>query len=99
MKSPTANQAMEILREMRQITGGNSPIQQKLEQIIEVIARIMSADAANCYVAVDDYTLELFASYGFSSGVAHKVYMRYGEGLVGEVAQNNRSLADRKSVV
>jgi hypothetical protein len=39
MKSPTANQAMEILREMRQITGGNSPIQQKLEQIIEVIRK------------------------------------------------------------
>ena len=93
MKSPAVNQAMEILREMRQITGGNYPIQEKLEQIVALIARKMSADAANCYVAVDDYTLELFASYGFNAGVSHKVYMRYGEGLVGEVAQNNHSLA------
>lgn len=93
MQSPAVNQAMEILREMRQITGGQASVQEKLEQIVALIAVKMSADAANCYVAVDDYTLELFASYGFKPGVAHKVYMRFGEGLVGEVAQNNRSLA------
>lgn len=93
MQSPAVNQAMEILREMRQITGGQASVQEKLEQIVALIAVKMSADAANCYVAVDDYTLELFASYGFNPGVAHKVYMRFGEGLVGEVAQNNRSLA------
>lgn len=89
MQSPAVNQAMEILREMRQITGGQASVQEKLEQIVALIAVKMSADAANCYVAVDDYTLELFASYGFKPGVAHKVYMRFGEGLVGEVAQNN----------
>lgn len=93
MQSPAVNQAMEILREMRQITGGQASVQEKLEQIVALIAVKMSADAANCYVAVDDYTLELFASYGFKPGVAHKVYMRFGKGLVGEVAQNNRSLA------
>ena len=93
MQSPAVNQAMEILREMRQITGGQASVQEKLEQIVALIAVKMSADAANCYVAVDDYTLELFASYGFNPCVAHKGYMRFGEGLVGEVAQNNRSLA------
>ncbi len=93
MQSPAVNQAMEILREMRQITGGQASIQEKLEQIVALIANKMSADAANCYVAIDDYTLELFASYGFNRGVAHKIYLRFSEGLVGEVAQNNRSLA------
>lgn len=93
MQSPAVNQAMDILKMLRQITGGQDPIQTKLEKIIALIAERMHADGANCYVAVDDYTLELFASYGFNLGVAHKVYMRFGEGLVGEVAQNNRSLA------
>ena len=93
MQSPSVNQAMEILREMRQTTGGQASVQEKLEQIVALIANKMSADAANCYVAIDDYTLELFASYGFNSGVAHKIYLRFSEGLVGEVAQNNRSLA------
>lgn len=93
MQSPAVNQAMDILKLMRQVTEGNDPVQAKLEKIIALIAERMQADAANCYVAVDDYTLELFASYGFNPNVAHKVYMRFGEGLVGEVAQNNRSIA------
>ena len=57
MQSPAVNQAMEILREMRQITGGQASVQEKLEQIVALIAFKMSADAANCYVAVDDYSL------------------------------------------
>ena len=51
MQSPAVNQAMEILREMRQITGGQASVQEKLEQIVALIAVKMSADAANCYVA------------------------------------------------
>ena len=82
MQSPAVNQAMEVLREIRQITEGQAPVREKLEQIVALIAAKMSADAANCYVAVNDYTLDLFASYGFNPGVAHKVCMCFGEGLV-----------------
>ena len=38
MQSPSVNQAMEILREMRQITGGQSSVQEKLEQIVDIAA-------------------------------------------------------------
>ena len=93
MQSPVVNQAMDILRLLRQVTEGQDSISEKLEKIVEIIAEKMGADAAACYVAVDDYTLELFASYGFNSGVSHKILMRFGEGLVGEVAQNNRYVA------
>ena len=93
MQSPVVNQAMDILRLLRQVTEGQDSISEKLEKIVEIIAEKMGADAAACYVAVDDYTLELFASYGFNSGVSHKISMRFGEGLVGEVAQNNRYVA------
>lgn len=93
MQSPAVNQAMDILRLLRQITEGQDSISSKLEQIVKIIAEKMNADASACYVAVDDYNLEIFASYGFNSGISHKVSMRFGEGLVGEVAQNNRSLA------
>ena len=93
MQSPVVNQAMDILRLLRQVTEGQDSISEKLEKIVEIIAKKMGADAAACYVAVDDYTLELFASYGFNSGVSHKISMRFGEGLVGEVAQNNRYVA------
>lgn len=93
MQSPAINQAMDILKLLRQVTEGQDDVPVKLAKIIKIIAEEMKADAAACYVAVDDSYLELFASYGFNQEVAHKVTLRYGEGLVGEIAKTNRSLA------
>ena len=93
MQSPAVNQAMDILRLLRQVTEGHDSISDKLEKIVKIIAEKMEADASACYVAVDDYTLELFAAYGFNSEAPHKISLRFGEGLVGEVAQNNRHVA------
>lgn len=93
MQSPAINQAMDILKLLRQVTEGPDEVPVKLAKIIKIIAEQMNADAAACYIAVDDNYLELFASYGFSSDVAHKINLRYGEGLVGEIAKTNRSLA------
>ena len=90
MQSPAVNQAMDILRLLRGITEGQDSISVKLEKIVSVIAEKMNADASACYIAVDDYTLELFAAYGFNAGISHKISLRFGEGLVGEIAQNNR---------
>lgn len=93
MKSPAINKAMDILRQLRGITEGQDNLPVKLDKIMALIASSMNADAAACYIAVDDTYLELFASHGFNPGAAHKVSLRFGEGLVGEVAKNNRSLA------
>lgn len=93
MQSPAVNQAMEILKLLRQVTESQDTISDKLDRIVSIIATQMKVDACACFVAVDDYTLELFASYGFNPGISHKISLRFGEGLVGEVAQNNRSLA------
>lgn len=84
---------MDILRQLRGITEGQDNLLVKLDKIMALIASSMNADAAACYIAVDDTYLELFASHGFNPGAAHKVSLRFGEGLVGEVAKNNRSLA------
>lgn len=84
---------MDILRQLRGITEGQDNLPVKLDKIMALIASSMNADAAACYIAVDDTYLELFASHGFNPGAAHKVSLRFGEGLVGEVAKNNRSLA------
>lgn len=93
MQSPAINQAMDILKLLRQVSEGQDEAPVKLAKIIKIIAEKMNADAAACYVAVDDSYLELFASYGFNADVAHKVTIRYGEGLVGEIARTSRSLA------
>lgn len=93
MQSPAINQAMDILKLLRQVTEGQDEVPVKLAKIIKIIAEKMNSDAAACYIAVDDNYLELFASYGFNQDVAHKVTLRYGEGLVGEIAKTNRSMA------
>ena len=93
MQSPAINQAMDILKLLRQVTEGRDEAPIKLAKVIRIIAEKMNADAAACYVAVDDNSLELFASCGFNEEAAHKITVRYGEGLVGEIARTNCSLA------
>ena len=92
MKSPAINQAMNILRELRAISEASHDIPEKMEKIVAMIAQQMGADASACYVVVDDNYLELFASCGFNPGMAHKISVPVGEGLVGEVVQTGRSL-------
>lgn len=92
MQSPAINKAMEILQQLRTITEGQDSLAIKLTNIVKMIAEKMNADAAACYIAVDGNRLELFASYGFNPEALHKVSFRFGEGLTGEVAQNNRTL-------
>ena len=113
MQSPAINQAMDILKLLRQVTESPDEVPVKLSKIIRIIAEQTSSDAASVYFAVDDNYLELFASYGLNETAEHKLTIRFGEGLIGEVAKNNRSLssadaakhpkfaykADRKSVV
>lgn len=92
MKSPAISQAMDILRSLQQITETNIPISDKLDKIVTMIVQQTGTDAGTCYIAVDDNYLELFAACGFKPNIVHKISLRVGEGLVGEVAQNVRSV-------
>ena len=92
MKSPAINQAMDILRSLREITETDAGISEKLDKIVTMIVRQTKADAGVCYVAVDDNYLELFAACGYAPDIAHKISLRVGEGLAGEVAKEKRSL-------
>lgn len=92
MQSPAINKAMDILRQLRTITESQDTLPVKLESIVKLIAEQIGADAASFYIAVDGRRLELFASYGLNPEAQHRVSFRFGEGLTGEVAQNNRTL-------
>lgn len=91
--STTINSTMNILRSLRKITEGQSNVVQKLEKIVELVAKELSANVCACYILIDNNYLELFASYGFQKkDIAHKVSLKVGEGLLGAVAQSGRSL-------
>ncbi len=93
MKSSAVSQAMDILRQLRQIMAKKNDVPFKLEQIIAMIVQQTKADAGVCFLLVDDTYLELFASSGYHEDINHKVSLRMGEGLVGTVAQSKCSLA------
>lgn len=92
MRSPAVNQTMEILKLLRAITESSDSLDEKFKNIVRLIAEKMSADASSCYVAVDGKSLRLFASCGRDENVSLVPPLRFGEGLAGTVAQNNRSL-------
>lgn len=93
MKSPAVNQAIIILRELRKISEESNTLSEKLNSIIELIVRDMKADAGALYLLVDDAVLEVFAAFGFNENIAHKITIRVGEGLVGEIASTGCSLS------
>ena len=93
MQSPALTKAMEILQQLRSISEGESPINEKLNNIVQMIAEQMSADAAACYITVEGNRLALVAAYQLNPEAVNKVVFRFGEGLTGEVAQQSRTLS------
>ena len=71
MQSPAINQAMDILKLLRQVTESPDEVPVKLSKIIRIIAEQTSSVAASVYFAVDDNYLELFASYGLNETAEH----------------------------
>ena len=92
MRSPAIREALGILNQLRQIMSGAEAVPEKMQRVLETIAVKMQADAACCYVTADDNYLELFAAYGFRQPSGRPLRLRYNEGLIGEVAENRRSL-------
>ena len=91
MPSPAVNKAMDILQKLRKIREEDEAIDVKLSKIVQMTAEEMSADSAGCYITVEGNSLALCAQYHLNPELINKVVFRFGEGLTGEVAQNNRT--------
>ena len=95
MQSPAIKEALNILKQLRQIMSSEAPVSEKLSHILQTISLRLKADAATFYAVVDDSYLEMFASYGFGGKIhsSDRLRVRFGEGVIGEIAQNKRSVA------
>ena len=93
MQSPAIREAFGLLNQLRQIMDEPKRVPDKLSRILEVVASKMKADAATCYVTVDDNYLEMFAAYGLLPDSSRRLRLRFNEGMVGEIAGRKRSLA------
>lgn len=79
-----------LLRQIREALGGAgagaTPAQDRLNMVVQIIARSMVAEVCSIYLRRASGELELFATEGLNPEAVHNTRLRPGEGLVGEVA-------------
>jgi phosphotransferase system enzyme I (PtsP) len=72
---------------------GQGTAQDRLNQIVSVIAADMVAEVCSCYIMRAGEVLELFATEGLRPEAVHRTRLRVGEGLVGVIAATATPLA------
>ena len=80
------------LRRLRAVMAGEGSAEERLGEIVEIVAAEMVAEVCSVYVMRAGELLELFATKGLNPGAVHRTRLRVGEGLVGTVAAQARPL-------
>lgn len=78
--------ARRLLRRLRDIMAGPGSPQERLDQIVALIARDVVAEVCSIYARRAGDILELFATEGLRKDAVHHTRLRVGEGLVGFIA-------------
>src|SRR5205085_7466396 len=82
-----------LLRRLRDIMAGSGTAQERLEQIVRVVASEVVAEVCSVYILRAGEVLELFATEGLRPEAVHRTRLRVGEGLIGAIAATARPLA------
>ncbi len=82
-----------LLRRLRDVMAGGGSAQERLDQVVGIIARDMVAEVCSIYLLQPGDILELFATEGLLKTAVHRTRLRVGEGLVGDVAAHARPMA------
>ncbi len=88
-----AGATRRLLRRLRAVMAGIGSAQQRLNEIVRVVASEMVAEVCSAYVMRAGEVLELFATEGLRPEAVHRTRLRVGEGLVGIIAATARPLA------
>ncbi len=75
-----------LLRRLVQVVAEPITPQERLDQIVSMIAAELVAEVCSLYVLRPGEILELFATQGLEKSAVHRTRMRVGEGLVGTIA-------------
>jgi len=88
-----------ILRRLRDVMARAGTAQERLDQVVRIVAGEMVAEVCSIYVLRAGDILELFATQGLNPDAVHRTRLRLGEGIVGDIAANERplSLADAQT--
>ncbi|HUB95011.1 MAG TPA: phosphoenolpyruvate--protein phosphotransferase [Stellaceae bacterium] len=82
-----------VLRRLRDTMAGAGSAQDRLNAVVQIIAREMVAEVCSMYMMRAGEVLELFATEGLRPEAVHRTRLRVGEGLIGVIAATARSLA------
>ena len=96
---PRVTRPRRLLARMRDVMAASGTAEERLAEIVEIIASDMVAEVCSVYVRRAGDVLELFATQGLNPEAVHRTRLRFGEGLVGDVGAHARplSLADAQS--
>ncbi|MEO1016325.1 MAG: phosphoenolpyruvate--protein phosphotransferase [Pseudomonadota bacterium] len=78
--------ARRLLRRLVQVVAQPITPQDRLDQIVGMIAAELVAEVCSVYVLRPGEVLELFATEGLEKSAVHRTRLRVGEGLVGTIA-------------
>jgi phosphotransferase system enzyme I (PtsP) len=81
-----------LLRRLREVMAEPISAQDRLDKIVSLIAANMVAEVCSVYVLRSDGVLELYATEGLKREAVHMVSLRIGQGLVGTIAAEARTL-------
>ena len=71
---------------------GHGTAQERLDELVKVIASEVVAEVCTVYVLRAGEVLELFATHGLNPSAVHKTRLRVDEGLIGDIAAHARAL-------
>ncbi len=80
------------LKRLRDVMAGSGSAEERLNEIVKVVAADMIAEVCSVYIMRAGQMLELFATEGLNPDAVHRTRLRIGEGLVGTVAARARPL-------
>jgi len=77
-----------MLQQIRAVMAGNADAKDRLDKLVEVIAKNMQAKVCSIYLHQADGFMELWATKGLAASAVHQTRLAPGEGLVGEVVSS-----------
>ena len=82
----------QIMKDLRDLSVRDITPEERLEKIVAMVAQRLRVDVCSCYLARPGDILELSATWGLDKKAVHETFLRVGEGLIGEIALQRKSL-------
>jgi phosphotransferase system, enzyme I, PtsP len=73
--------------------GGATTAEERLAEVVQIIATDMVAEVCSAYVRRAGDQLELFATQGLKPSAVHATRLYFGEGIIGDIAASARPFA------